>query len=230
MRDPFPRVKSLPHRSAPLRVIVADDDPIARRAVRDALEAAGITVIAGASDGREAVELTRHYRPDVVLLDVVMRGIDGIDATRQITASAPDVKVIVLTRSEDLALGLACLRAGAVGYLSKAIEFEAIPRVVDGVYRGEAAISRRLALLVIEQLRTQREESIGIRPVRSPLTPREWEVLDLLCSSMGTEEIADELVLSAETVRSHVRNILRKLGVRSRREAVERSISMRAPS
>jgi DNA-binding NarL/FixJ family response regulator len=98
------------------------------------------------------------------------------------------------------------------------------------VHGGEAAISRRLALRLIQQLRTQPEESIGLRPVRSPLTPREWEVLDLLCAQMGTEAIADELVLSAETVRSHVRNILRKLGVRSRREAVERSTALRAPS
>lgn len=226
MGDPLYRVKNVPQ----IRVIVADDDPLARRAVREALEAVGITVIAGASDGREAVELTRHYRPDVVLLDVVMRVIDGIEATRQITSTVPDVKVIVLTRSDDHEVGLLCLRAGAVGYLSKTLDFEAIPRVVQGVQRGEAAISRRLALHVIEELRTQREETIGMRPVRSPLTPREWEVLDLLCASMGTEEIADTLFLSAETVRSHVRNILRKLGVRSRQEAVERSNALRSPS
>jgi two-component system, NarL family, response regulator LiaR len=226
MGEPPDRVKNLPQ----LRVIVADDDPLARRAIKEALDAVGITVIAGASDGREAVELCRHYRPDVVLLDVVMQCLDGIEATRQITSSVPDVKVIVLTRSDDPEVGLMCLRAGAVGYLSKTLDFEAIPRVVQGVQRGEAAISRRLALRVIEQLRNTREETIGMRPVRSPLTPREWEVLDLLCASMGTEEIADTLFLSAETVRSHVRNILRKLGVRSRQEAVERSNALRSPS
>src|SRR6476646_10220339 len=166
----------------PLRVIVADDDPLARRVVRDALEAGGIVVIAEAANGREAVELSLYYKPDVVLMDLVMPDVDGIQATRRILAREPDVEIVILTSSDDDDVGLVGLRAGAT----------------------------------------------GIRPVRSRLTPREWEVLDLLCTGQSTDEIAATLVLSSETVRSHIKNLLRKLGVSSRQAAVKEARRMRA--
>ena len=203
---------------------------MARRGLRDALQSAEITVIAAAADGRETVELTQHYRPDVVLVDAGIPGIDGIEVTRRIVLSHRDVKVILLTLRDDEELGLSGLRAGAVGCLSKAVDWEAIPRAVRGVCRGEAAVSRGLTMRLIEFLRVHGEQQIGLRPVTSPLTSREWEVLDLLCADRTTDQIADQLVLSIETVRSHVRNILRKLGVRSRREAIARSDVLRSPS
>jgi NarL family two-component system response regulator LiaR len=213
-----------------LRVIICDDDPLVRRLVRDALQQAGIVVIAEASNGREALELTRFYRPEVVLMDVVMPGMDGIEATRRITADVPATRVVMLTGSEDDELALMGLRAGAVGYLTKDISVPAIPRALRGANSGEAAISRHLALTLIERLRLVPETGVGTRPVRSVLTPREWEVLDLLCGAQSTEAIAESLVLSAETVRSHVKNLLRKLGVRSREEAVALAGNLRAPS
>ena len=208
---------------------MADDDPMARRLIRDALQMAGIVVIAEASNGVEALELTRHYRPDVVLMDVVMPSMDGIEATRRIGTQAPESKVVMLTRSEDDELALVGLQAGAVGYLTKDISAEAIPRVVQGAGAGEAGVSRQLAMRLLERLQALPELGLGLRPVHSNLTRREWEILDLLCTAHTTTQIADELVLSTETVRTHIKNILRKLEVRSRQEAVALAPKLRMP-
>ena len=212
-----------------LRAVIADDDPFARRVIKDVLERAGVIVIAEAHDGRQAVELTLHHRPDVVVMDVVMPGFDGIMATRQIRRQLPEQLVIVLTGagSDDDELGLLALRAGASGFLSKDLEIEALPRALEGLRQGEAAISRTMTLALIERLREAPSGSSGMRPVKSPLTAREWEVIDLLKASKTTDQIADELVLSPETIRSHVKNILRKLKVRSRQEAVAVADEMR---
>jgi DNA-binding NarL/FixJ family response regulator len=205
-----------------LRAVIADDDPFARRVIKDALQKAGVLVIAEARNGRQAVELALYYRPDVVVMDVVMPEMDGIVATRQIRKASPDQHVIVLTGAgeDDQELGLQALRAGASGFLSKDVEIDALPRALEGVRAGEAAISRKMTLTLIERLRETPNGSAGMRPVKSPLTAREWEVIDLLKASNTTDQIADELVLSTETVRSHVKNILRKLDVRSREDAV----------
>jgi two-component system, NarL family, response regulator LiaR len=205
-----------------LRAVIADDDPFARRVIKDALQKAGVLVIAEARNGRQAVELALYYRPDVVVMDVVMPEMDGIVATRQIRKASPDQHVIVLTGAgeDDQELGLQALRAGASGFLSKDVEIDALPRALEGVRVGEAAISRKMTLTLIERLRETPNGSAGMRPVKSPLTAREWEVIDLLKASNTTDQIADELVLSTETVRSHVKNILRKLDVRSREDAV----------
>jgi NarL family two-component system response regulator LiaR len=214
----------------PLRVIIADDDALARRVLRDALQAAGIIVIAEAPDGREAVELAVHYRPDVVVMDVVMPVLDGLEATRRIVERAADVKVVMLTSTEDVDVGLVGLRAGAVGYLSKEVELESLPRALRGALDGEAAISRRLAMQLVERYRTAPSGGAGLRPVRSRLTDREWEVLDLLSTGATTDAIARQLVLSTETVRSHLKNLYRKLEVNSRDEAVEAATRLRGLS
>jgi DNA-binding NarL/FixJ family response regulator len=211
-----------------LRVIIADDDPLARRVVRDALEAGGIIVIAEAANGREAVELSLYYKPDIVLMDLVMPEFDGIQATRQILAREPDVEVVILTSSDDDEVGIVGLRAGASGFLNKRAGVDALPRALRGAVAGEALVSRRLTMRLVDTIRRTRADGAGIRPVRSRLTPREWEVLDLLCDGQSTDEIADALVLSSETVRSHIKNLLRKLGVRSRQAAVEEARRLRA--
>jgi two-component system, NarL family, response regulator LiaR len=212
-----------------LRAVIADDDPFARRVIKDVLTKSGVLVVAEARDGREAVEFVLYYRPDVVIMDVVMPGLDGIVATRKILKIIPDQLVIVLTGAddEDDQLGLLALRAGAAGFISKEVDIDALPRALAGVRVGEAAISRRLTKRVIEQLRGAPGGSYGMRPVKSPLTAREWEVIDLLKATRSTDEIAADLVLSTETVRSHVKNILRKLKVRSREEAVAVADRMR---
>jgi NarL family two-component system response regulator LiaR len=215
-----------------LRAVIADDDPFARRVIKDALTESGVLVIAEARNGREAVELALYYRPDVVMMDVVMPELDGILATRQILKAVPDQLVIVLTGAdeEDDELGLLALRAGAAGFLSKDVDINALPRTLEGVVAGEVGISRRLTKRVIEQLRSAPGVSYGMRPVKGPLTAREWEVIDFLKARRSTDEIAAELVLSIETVRSHVKNILRKLKVRSREDAVAAADRMRNTS
>jgi DNA-binding NarL/FixJ family response regulator len=205
---------------AALRVIVVDDDALVRRVLRDVLQRAGIVVIAEASGGREAVELALYYKPDIILMDLLMPGIDGIAATRQILAARPEAKIVMITSSADEELGLLTLRVGACGYLSKTVNVESIPRALRAAAEGEAVVPRRLTAKLIDAVRRTSENGAGIRPVRSPLTAREWEVLDLLCEDRTTDEIADALVLSSETVRSHVKSILRKLRVSSRRDAV----------
>jgi DNA-binding NarL/FixJ family response regulator len=213
---------------APLRVIVADDDPLTRRVVRDALEAGGIVVVAEATTGREAIELSLYYKPDVVLMDLVMPDGDGIHATRRILAREPGLEVVILTSSDDDDVGLVGLRAGASGFLNKRAGVDALPRALRGAAAGEAVVSRRLTMRLVDSMRRARTDGAGLRPVRSHLTPREWEVLDLLCAGQSTDDIADTLVLSSETVRSHIKNLLRKLGVRSREAAVEEARRMRA--
>jgi two-component system, NarL family, response regulator LiaR len=203
-----------------LRAIVADDDPFARRMIKEALQRADVVVIAEAQNGREAVELALHYRPDVVVMDVVMPELDGIAATRRIVKEQPDQVVVILTSADDDEMGMLGLRAGAAGFLTKDLDVDVLPRALQGVLTGEAAISRKLSMRLVEQLRRGPDSAKGLRPVKSPLTPREWEVMDLLEQSRTTDEIAEALVLSSETVRTHVKNILRKLEVRSREDAV----------
>jgi NarL family two-component system response regulator LiaR len=202
----------------PLRTIVADDDPLVRRLIRDTLQRADVTVIAEASTGREAVELALFYRPD------------GIEATRRIYENDPGIRVVLLTGAGDDELGLRGLRAGAAGYLSKEVELEALPRALRGALEGEAAISRQLAMRLIESYRAAPSGGAGLRPVRSRLTDREWEVLDLLSTGATTDQIAKNLVLSSETVRSHLKNLYRKLEVNSRDDAVRAASRMRSMS
>lgn len=217
-----PADASGPQPETRLRLILADDDPFARRVLRDELQRHGFVVIAEASDGREAVELSSYYVPDVVLMDVVMPQVDGLEATSTLVARFPDMRIVLLTSNgEDWDLCVAGLRAGAVGWLSKDIDLEALPRIVAGAAAGEAVLSRRFGLRLVEAFRSARPDARGMRPVRSSLTSREWEVLDLLCEGRSTDEIVAELVLSADTVRSHVKAILKKLQVSSREEAAE---------
>jgi len=201
-------------------VIVADDDPFARRTIRDTLQRAGIVVVAEGHNGREAVELCLHYRPDVVIMDLVMPELDGISATRRIVKEIPGQIVVILTSGDEQDMGILSLRAGAAGFLSKDLEIDVLPRVLRGATEGEAVVSRRLGKTLLEHLRRMPQGTTGMRPVKSTLTPREWEVVDLLHEGKSTDEIAAALVLSRGTVRSHVKHILRKLDVRSRDEAV----------
>lgn len=224
-----------PEQSAPaaggsrLRVLIADDDPMTRRMLTDALRRGEIDVVGEAADGEEAFELATELEPDLVLMDVVMPGVDGITATRRLSAVAPDIGVVMLSVADDEELGLLALQAGAIGFLTKDLDINVLPRVLRGVQAGEAAVDRRLTRRLIQSLQVTPVGGIGMRPVRSPLTAREWEILDLLCSDYTTEGMSHELGLSTETVRSHVKSIFRKLDVHSRREAVETAKRLRQP-
>jgi NarL family two-component system response regulator LiaR len=203
-----------------LRVIVAEDDPFARTVIKDALQRAGITVVGEADNGRAAVDLVLRHRPDAVLMDIVMPELDGLAATRHIVSAIPGQVIILVSRDGDEATGLASLRAGAVGFLTKDLDVDALPRAIEGAVKGEAVISRRLGMRLIERLRSVTGRTNSRRPTRSLLTRREWEIIDLLAESLTTDQMAKSLHLSSETVRSHVKHILRKLDARSRAEAV----------
>src|SRR3954468_2394904 len=212
-----------------LRVIVADDDPFARRVIKGVLQAAGLIVVPEGKDGNGAVELAVYYRPDVVVMDVVMPRVDGILATRRILKQVPDQLVGVLTGSAEEEAGLLALEAGAVGFLSKDADIDALTRALGGVRRGEGAISRQMTRRLMDRFRGPGGSS-GLRPIKSPLAAREWEVIDLLKPGQSTHQVADTLVLSPETVRSHVKNIMRKLEVHSRADAVAAAERLRLPT
>jgi NarL family two-component system response regulator LiaR len=213
-----------------VRVLIVDDDPLARRAIRGALEGSEeFEISAEATTGADAIRLASSEHPEVVVMDVTMPGLDGIAATRRILRASPETKVIVFSATEDDELALLSLRAGAWGYLTKGIDLAALPRVLKRVSAGEAAIPRALATKLVQRFRLLPDRSEGMRPVRSDLTAREWEVLDLLCAERTTAQIASDLGMSVETVRSHIKHILRKLGVHSRTEAVLAAEGMRQP-
>jgi DNA-binding NarL/FixJ family response regulator len=209
------------------RVVVADDDALARRVLADTLEAAGIAVVAQVADGAAAIEAVERCCPDVVVMDLAMPGVDGVAATRAIRERRPETVVVVLTGSRQEEDALRSLRAGAAGYLSKDLDLESLPRAILAASHGEAAISRVLAMRLVEDLRRQAPEGMGLRPVRSALTAREWEILDQLSAGRTAEEIARSLVVATDTVRSHIKSVYRKLGVHTRVEAAEKARALR---
>jgi DNA-binding NarL/FixJ family response regulator len=160
-------------------------------------------------------------------MDVVMPELDGILATRQILKTRPDQLIVVLTGDDEDEFGLPALQAGAVGFLSKEADIESLPRALQGVLRGEAAISREMTRRLIDRYRGTADGAAGLRPIRSPLTPREWEVIELLQPDRSPEYVADTLVLSTETVRTHIKNIMRKLDVHSRADAISAAQRLR---
>jgi two-component system nitrate/nitrite response regulator NarL len=214
-------------RAAP-RVVVVDDDEDLRGRLRAGLQDAGLVVIAEADNGRDAIALAVHFRPDVMIMDVVMANVDGLSATRQIVERVPSVRILLLTASDDLDLGMVGLRAGAAGHQIKGAT---VPEIVGAVQRmaaGEPVVGPDLTWRLIESLRSLPVGGRGVRPVRSRLTPREWEVLDLLCAGLTVDQISDELVLARDTVRTHVKRVLRKLDAHSQAEAVAVANRIRA--
>jgi two-component system, NarL family, response regulator LiaR len=218
------------YRDAGLRIVLVDPDPLARRVIREGLErAGGFAVEAEATTGAEAVRVAEESAPELMLMEMALPDQDGIDVIRRIHRLGTDVRVVVFTAGVDADRELVALRAGACGLLSKEVGIDAAIGALRGVARGEAAISRMTTMTLIEALRRSAQTTGGIRPVRSNLTDREWEVLDLLATGATTPDIAGMLFLTQETVYSHVKNIMRKLGVRSRAEAVQAASRLLEP-
>jgi len=211
-----------------LTVLIADDDPIVRGALRGVLDREGVTVVAEARDAVAALEAVRAHRPGVALVDVDLPAAGGIALIRRLRAEAPEVRVVLLSSDHDHAAAIEGLRAGASGHLAKDAALQAVPPAIRAVARGETAVSRALVGSLVEALRASGSAQPRMRPVRSVLTDREWEVLDLLCDGLSTTGIAERLFLSRETIRSHVKNVIRKLGVSSRAEAVAMAATLRS--
>jgi DNA-binding NarL/FixJ family response regulator len=206
--------------TARVRVVIADADPFARRTVRDALqEADGIVVAADAQDAREALELAVYFRPDVILLG---NTIGDAELVRDLSRTG---RVVLLATYYDEDDALHAFRAGAMGYVEKQTDPGELQDVVIRLARGEAIVPPALAARVLECLREVPDT--GWRPVRSRLTSREWEIVDLMGAGASTQTIADRLFLAPSTVYSHVKSVLRKLGVHSRPDAVSAAERLR---
>ena len=204
------------------RVLIVDDHPLTREALSSLLGVHGFEVCGCASDGEHAIVEAARLRPDLVLLDLSMPGLDGLSALPRLREAAPEAEVVVLTASGTEENLLAAIRAGAAGYLLKTEPPERIAAFLDGVVNGEAALSGTVARRLLEQVRHGKGRGMGVPDsIAATLSARELEVLLLLDEHLGTDEIAKRLFISEHTVRSHVKSLLRKLGVSSRRDALE---------
>ena len=194
------------------RVLLVGAEPSARHAVGRALDESGRFEVTGeVASADEAVVITSTIQPDVILLEVA-GGLAAVRTTlRSILRQAPAAKIVVLAAEEGEQLALEALHAGAVGFLGQGLELSALVRTLCGVAAGEAAISRRFATWLIGWAREEPELRMGMRPVKSRLTAREWEVLDLISAGSSAAAIARDLGVTLGTVRSHVRNLTRKL-------------------
>jgi two-component system, NarL family, response regulator DegU len=200
-------------RGGPARVLLVDDHQLLRQAVRRALEDAGMTVVAEAGDGSEAVRLAAEIRPDVVLMDVSMPVLDGVEATRRIHAVNADLPVLMLTMHGEDMQRREAIAAGASGFLTKDVSMQDVVRTVQQAAAGDVALSPELATTILTELR-----SPDVRT--SPLTPREEEVLQLIADGCSTPEVAKQLFISGKTVKNHLASIYEKLDARDRTQAV----------
>jgi DNA-binding NarL/FixJ family response regulator len=195
-----------------LRIVLADDHPIFREGVRSLLSSLpGVDVVAEVDDGASAVEAARDQKPDVVLLDVSMPGMNGLDATLRITAEAPNAKVLCLSMHSDRRFVDAALRSGARGYLLKDCALDELVSAIHAVVAGQIYVSSRLADAVLAGYRAKDGELSAI----DLLTPREREVLQLLAEGHSAQEIAARLHVSVKTVGTHREHLMQKLGTHS---------------
>jgi DNA-binding NarL/FixJ family response regulator len=197
-----------------VRILVADDHSLFRDGLVSLLEAAGHEVVAQAADGEGAVEQARRHHPDLILLDISMPNVGGLEALRRIKAEWPEARVVMLTVSDDDKL-FEAIEAGAQGYLLKSLGAEEFIEMLEGVSRGEAALTRKTAARLLDGL------AHGRRPNDGPdrLTAREAALLELVASGMSNKAIARQMSISENTVKYYMKSILQKLGARNRTEA-----------
>ncbi len=197
----------------PIGILIADDHPVVRQGLRTFLETQdGLEVVGEASDGAEAAELAQQLLPDVVLMDLVMPGLDGVEATRRIREISPSTKVIVLTSFDEDEKVFPSVKAGAAGYLLKDVRPQELAEAVRRVHAGEALLAPSVAAKLMQEVAGERQPVSG-------LTERELEVLRLIARGLPNKLIAQELVVSEKTVKTHVSNILAKLHLTDRTQA-----------
>ena len=214
-----PHREELYGRDQGLRVLIADQDGLARRMMQNAVQGLAGVVAITARDAREALERTGYYRPALLLIDLGLPGGGAVELIPRVLAILPEARVVTVSASNgDDQEVLAALHAGAVGHIDKDIDPERLASLVIRAAGGEAIVPRRLIMPLLELWREIPER--GWRPLRSTLTTREWQIVELLAEGASTARIAERLVLSPTTVYSHINSLLRKLGVHSRSEAV----------
>jgi len=202
--------------TSPIRVLVVDDHAIVRKGIRALLATeSDIQVVGEASDGAQAITNVLTLTPDVVLMDLVMPNVDGIEATRQIVAQRPETRILVLTSFAADDKVLPAIKAGALGYLLKDSSPEQLVQAIRLVHRGEASLDPSIARKLLHELAHPPKQP----PTPDPLTERELEILRLIAQGRSNREIAEELVIAEMTVRTHVSNILSKLHLASRTQA-----------
>jgi DNA-binding NarL/FixJ family response regulator len=203
-----------------MRILIADDHALFRDSLRSLLTAHDQEVVGEASNGRQAVELARQLQPDVVLMDLSMPELDGIEATKRLAAEAPNIKVVILTASDDDAHLFEAIKGGARGYLLKDLESARFFELLEGVARDEPALTPALARKLLQEFAKPREKGSESQDPDA-LTDREQEVLELMVDGVtSNRELARQLGVSENTVKFHVRNILDKLHLHNRAQAV----------
>ncbi len=199
------------------RVLVVDDHPLLRQGLRKVLELeGGFEVVGEAGSGEDALQMARRHQPRVILMDINLPGINGIEATRLIRGEMPDISILALTIHEDDQYVMEMMRAGASGYLLKDVDPGSLVEAINAAARGEAYISPGVAGKVFGALSRMGQAQDGWN---RELTPREREVLDLIAQGYGNQKIAALLAISEKTVKNHVTSILRKLEVNDRTQA-----------
>ena len=196
-----------------IKVMVVDDHPLVRHGIKTVFEAYDdIELVAEAENGKEALEICEKYKPDIVIMDMVMPILDGAEATSQLIKKFPDIKVIALTSFNDKDLIKKSLKAGAVNFLLKNISGAKLVKTIKDVYIGKFVLSPHATKILLTELREKADENIK-------LTKREKEILALIVEGLSNKEIAKRLFLSNSTIQFHVSNVLSKLGVSKRTEA-----------
>lgn len=204
-----------------IRILVADDHPLFREGVRALLSSIpDVDIIAEAATGDEAIQFANKWLPDVILMDIQMPGVNGLEATRQILGENPHIGIIILTMFDDDDSVFTAMRAGARGYILKGADQDDMVRTIEAVARGEALFGSSIATRIMDYFNQPLPTVSNAFP---ELTPREREVLEFIAQGMNNHEIATRLVLSLKTVRNHVSNILNKLQVSDRVQAVLRA-------
>jgi DNA-binding NarL/FixJ family response regulator len=204
-----------------IRVLLVDDDQLMRAGLRAVLSSdETIEVVGEAGDGRDAVYRTRLLRPDIVLMDIRMPDLDGIAATREVLGVAPQAKVVILTTFEQDDYIFGAIEAGASGFLLKRSRPEELLAAIHSVATGDSLLSPSVTRVVIDRMARQRHVDHATDEQLGDLTPREREVLELVARGMSNGEIAATLVIEESTVKTHVKRILMKLGLRDRVHAV----------
>lgn len=199
-----------------IRVMIVDDHTIVRKGIRALLTESGdFEIVAEAADGEEAVRRAAETQPDVILMDLLMPGLDGIEATRQITSRQPKTRILVLTSFAADNKLFPAIKAGALGYLLKDSSPEELVRAIRQVHRGEPALHPTIARKLLQEI----AQPVDVKPPPEALTARELAVLRLIAQGLSNQEIANELMVSEATVRAHVSRILGKLHLASRTQA-----------